>query len=155
MTNGKMPLALGLAMLIGGIALLSWAVSEGDAEAYLVLIFPVVTGTGPIFAAGTLLFILGIFVAFLGMNLVAAHRMGDEMDASAHQRPPPSRPQRQPGEPRPGSPPAQGGAQFGGVVFIGPIPIVFGKGQPMGRWMLVGSIVFGILLTVFILGQFF
>jgi uncharacterized protein (TIGR00304 family) len=154
MTNGKGPLALGLVMLISGIALLGWAVSEGDAELYLVLIFPVVTGTGPIFAVGALLFIFGIFVTFIGISLVSAYRMAGDMDASPDRRAPPPTDDQQPGAPQTGTPPPQGGAQFGGVVFIGPIPIVFGKGQPMGKWMLVGSIVFGILLIVFILGLF-
>ena len=149
MTNWRGPLAIGLLMLTGGIALLGWAVSAGEAEFHLFIIFPVVTGSGPIFAAGALLFMIGIIVTFLGLSMRAAEGMAEEYGDA------PPQPAAQPGQtPRVGARPAQGGPQFGGVVFIGPIPIVFGKGQRMGKWMLVGSIVFGVLLIVFIVGLF-
>jgi uncharacterized membrane protein len=121
MANVKGPLVLGLLILAAGIALLAWAVSSGDAEFYLFIIFPVVTGTGPVFAGGALLFMIGLMGTFIGLSMGAAPRDGP---------------------------------QFGGVIFIGPIPIVFGKGQRTSKWMLVGSIVFGILLIVFLLGIF-
>jgi len=148
MVNWRGPLAFGLLMLIGGIALLGWAVSSEDAEFYLFLIFPVVTGSGPIFAAGAILFMVGIIVTFFGLSMRAAEGMAEEYDGAPMQTAPPGH------TPHAGAPAPRGGPQFGGVIFIGPIPIVFGKGQRMGKWMLVGSIVFGILLIVFIVGLF-
>jgi uncharacterized protein (TIGR00304 family) len=139
-------LAIGLLMLVSGIALLAWAVSSGEAEFYLVVIIPVISGTGPVFAAGALLFMIGIMVTFTGYSLRSVERM------EAIEGPPPREPQ---GEARPpASGPPSGGAEFGGFVFIGPVPIVFGKGQRASKWMLVASVVFGILLIVFILGLF-
>jgi len=148
MANGKGPLALGLLMLIGGIALLAGAVSSGDAEFYLFIIFPVVTGTGPMFAAGALLFMAGLIVTFFALSLRAAQRMAEEYEEG----PAPTAPTGH--APQAGAPPPRGGTEFGGVIFIGPIPIVFGKGQRSSKWMLVGSIVFGILMIVFIVGLF-
>ena len=149
MTNPKGILALGLLMLISGIALLAWAVSSGDAEFYLFIIFPVITGTGPIFASGALLFMIGLIVTFLGLSMRAAERMAEEYSEAPPEAASP------PGQaPQAGAPAPRGGPEFGGVIFLGPIPIVFGKGQRMNKWMLVGSIVFGILLIVFIVGLF-
>jgi uncharacterized protein (TIGR00304 family) len=149
MANANGPLALGLLLLIGGIALLGWAVSRGEAEFYLFIVFPVVTGSGAIFASGALLFMVGVIATFFGLSMRAAEGMAEEYGDA---------PPRQAAHPdqlaQAGAPAPRGGAEFGGVVFIGPIPIVFGKGQRMGKWMLVGSIVFGILLIVFIVGLF-
>lgn len=146
MVNWRGLLGIGLLMLIGGIALLGWAISSGDAEFYLFLIFPVVTGAGPVFAAGAVLLMIGIIGTFMGLSLRAAEGMAEEYGQAPQRTDPP-------GQTAQGSPPAaQGGPQFGGVIFLGPIPIVFGKGQRTSKWMLVGSIVFGILMIVFIVG---
>jgi uncharacterized membrane protein len=45
-----------------------------------------------------------------------------------------------------------GRPEWGGVVFIGPVPLAFGSSPRMGRWMTLASIVMGILFLVFILG---
>jgi uncharacterized protein (TIGR00304 family) len=139
-------LALGLLMLASGIALLAFAVASGDASLHLVVIIPVISGTGPAFVAGTLLLMAGLMATLGGHSLRSFERM--EALEVPHAGP-------AEGGPRPpatGAP--AGGAEFGGVVFIGPIPIVFGRGQRAGRWMLVASVVFGILLVVFLLGLF-
>lgn len=142
-------MGIGLLMLIGGIALLAWAVSSGDAEFYLFIIFPVITGTGPIFAGGALLFMVGLIVTFLGLSMRTAERMAMEYSEAPPETAAP------PGHaPHAGAPAPRGGPEFGGVIFLGPIPIVFGKGQRTSKWMLIGSIVFGILLIVFIVGLF-
>ncbi len=148
MASAKGLLGVGLLMLMAGIALLAWAVSSGDAELYLVVIIPVITGTGPVFAGGAILFMLGLMVTFLGLSMRAAESM------DLHEGPPPTPATGSSPGPQAGAPPASGGTEFGGVIFLGPIPIVFGKGQRTSKWMLVGSIVFGILMIVFLLGIF-
>jgi len=148
MVNAKGLLVLGLLMLFGGIGLFGWAVARGEAEFYLVVIIPVITGTGAVFAAGVLLFMIGLMVTFFAMSLRSAERMPKEYEDGRSQAASPGQ------APQQGAPSPQGGAEFGGVIFIGPIPIVFGKGPRSSKWMLVGSIVFGLLLIVFIVALF-
>lgn len=138
-------MVLGPLMLAAGIALLGWAMSRGEAEVFLAVIIPVISGTGPVFLGGVVLFMLGLPLTFLALSLRQAERMAGEGG------PPPGQAPAQAGSPA-GQPGPTGGAEFGGVIFIGPIPIVFGKGRRSSRWMMVGSIVFGILLIVFFLG---
>jgi len=141
MAEGKGPMVLGLTLLACGVALLAWAASSGDADLYLVLVFPVVTGTGPVFGLGAVLLLFGIVATFMALAMRSAERVMMEGG--------PGRPVAGPDGAPPGPP---GGAELGGVIFLGPVPIVFGKGQRVGRWMMVGSIVFAILLIVFFLG---
>ena len=146
MASANGVLGPGLLALVGGVVLLAWALASGDAELHLVVVVPVISGTGAVFAGGVLLLMLGLVITFLGLSLRHAGGIaggpGDELPT----------PTRDGQPPRAGTPPASGGAEFGGVVFIGPIPIIFGRGQRPGGWMLVASIVFGVLLIVFILG---
>lgn len=147
MGNGKGPLVLGLLALVGGAALIGWALARGEAELHLVVIIPVISGGGAIFAGGVVLFMVGLFVTFFAMALRQAEAMAGEAGTAP--------PQTGHGQAQPqGAPAPRGGTEFGGVIFIGPVPIVFGKGQRTSRWMLVGSIVFGILMIVFLVGLF-
>ena len=143
-------LALSLVMVLGGIALLVWAGYRGEAELYLFIIFPVVTGSGAVFAVGVLIFIIGIPLLFMAIGMRSMEGMAD---GEGYQAAPPSRaPAAQPSQAQ--APPPQEGPGFGGVVFIGPIPIVFGSQKRTGKLMLAGAIVFGILLIVFLVGLF-
>lgn len=48
-----------------------------------------------------------------------------------------------------------GRRSFGGVIFIGPVPIVFGSGRKVTAWMVVAGIVLSVLLILaFILWNF-
>jgi len=141
MAIGKGPLVLGPALVASGMALLAWAAFSGDADLYLVLAVPVFTGSGPFFALGAVLLLFGIVATFLALAMRTAERVMMEEG--------PERPSTGPDDAPPGP---FGGADFGGVIFLGPVPIVFGKGQRIGPWMMLGSIVFAILLIVFFLG---
>jgi len=141
--------ALSLAAIAGGVALLVLAAVRGEARLYLVLVFPVVTGEGATFALGTLLLMAGAFVAFLSW---APSMAGPEEGPSgAHaQASPPASP---PAPPGPAAPPAgEGGARWGGVVFIGPVPIAFGSTPRTTALMLAAAVVMGLLVLVFALG---
>ncbi|MDG7008999.1 MAG: DUF131 domain-containing protein [Nitrososphaerota archaeon] len=66
------------------------------------------------------LFALGLLVFLAGLGLVFAGTLG------------------------------QGNASFGGVVFVGPFPIVFGSGP--GGWILaLGSVVIGAVMLIMVL----
>lgn len=124
---------------------------RGEAEFYLVIIIPVITGTGPVFAAGALLFFFGIMLLMFAWSLRSATAAYAEEPAAP--RDPQPQGQRPRGQPQ-GQPAPRSGVEFGGVVFIGPIPITFGSGPKMGRLMLVAAIVMAVLMIAFFLGLF-
>jgi uncharacterized protein (TIGR00304 family) len=136
------------ALLVAGIAAMAVAIARGDAELQFVLIFPVLSGTGAVFALGAGLLILGVLVAFIGLPLLTASRV--------EEAPPPQAPPRSPTPPaqgaRPRDPGADAGPRWGGVVLIGPIPIVFGSSARVSMWMLVLAAVVTVLLLVLLLG---
>ena len=144
MDKGNGLLALSILMVVAGIALILWAGLRGEAEFYLVLIIPVISGSGGVFAAGVLLLIFGIMLLFFAMSLRSVERYPEQTPQAR----PPAR------EPRTGEPPTGGGARWGGVVFIGPIPITFGSGPRMGRLMVVAAIIMALLMLAFFLGIF-
>ncbi len=140
---------LAVCVLAGGIALLAMAAINGDADLSIFIIFPVISGEGAAFAIGALLFFIGVFLAFFAFSLGLVPSGAPASEAYVERRP------RQGGPGDRGGPPPEGGSKWGGVVFIGPIPIVFGSGPRMGRLMMVAAIVIAILLIVFILGALF
>ncbi len=144
MDKGNGLLALSILMVVAGIALIVWAGLRGEAEFYLVIIIPVISGSGPVFAAGVLLSIFGVMLLFFSMGLGSVE--------GEWERPPQARSPAQ--APRAGEPATGGGTQWGGVVFIGPIPITFGSGPKMGRLMVVASIIMALLMLAFFLGLF-
>src|SRR6266571_2776868 len=125
---------LGPASFLAGVLTIALAVVRGEADLYLVL---VIAGTGP-------LVFLGVFLVFAGFLLTFLLW--------------PSRPDAEPGgrdvlpiSPEGGAPPAR---RWGGVLFLGPIPVIFGSDPRMTRTMLlIGVVLFLALvaLTVVVL----
>jgi uncharacterized protein (TIGR00304 family) len=127
---------LGPAILVGGLLTLAFAVMREDATLYLIVIVPVVVGTGPLALLGILLVFVGFFLTFFLWNagtplpLVAPMEVPETPAFEAAERVPPKR-------------------RWGGVVFLGPIPLVFGSDPQMTRLMLVlGGILFLALLAL-------
>jgi uncharacterized membrane protein len=121
------PRVLGPVCLLIGAALLGDALVTGGARLYLLLIFPVFSGTSPAFFLSVLLLVVGFLLfpfVFLG-------------DTPA-----------EPGGAAPGPyPPAPSSAETtsGGLILVGPIPIFFGawrRNPPISyRWaILLGAI---------------
>jgi len=128
-----------VALLTTGVMFLAIAAAQGDVRLYLVLVIPVVTGEGAAFAIGALALMAGTLMALVALPLATAARAG-----------PPEAPPATGTQPAPA---AEGGSSsWGGVVFIGPIPIVLGSGPGMRRYMLVASVVMALLLLVFVVG---
>lgn len=132
-------LAAALALIAAGIALLVLAAAQGDVRLFLVVIVPVITGEGAAFALGALALMAGTFLAFIAIPLASAAPTVPA-EAPPAQGPPPA-----------GAAP-EGSSSWGGVVFIGPIPIVLGSDPGMRRFMLAAAVVMAILLAVFIAG---
>ena len=126
---------LGPAIVLVGLLVLAVAVQRGEASVYLVIIVPVVAGSGPIAFLAILLVFVGFFLTFLlWPSRLAAP---SEQALESVQLP---------------TDMAKGPRRWGGVVFLGPIPLVFGSDPRMTRAMLlVGVILFLALLALTIL----
>ena len=127
---------LGLALLVAGLALIAASVAMGQGQLFLLLFIPVYTGTG---ALG----FLGILVVFLGFLLTSLGSAWRVIPAPAHTGLP------SPGPQAPG-PAAVPPAKYGGVVMLGPIPIVFGSDARVAKWMMI----LGLVLAVLVIAAF-
>jgi uncharacterized protein (TIGR00304 family) len=114
-------LAIAIMLLIGGIALLGFSVAEGESSAGLFVIFPVLIGSG-IWAFLGMMCIMGALIfGFMGIGArFAGFGDFDESEPRDQQRQGQGQGQ---GQKRRTSPAVKGG----GVVLIGPIPIIFGS----------------------------
>lgn len=120
----------GPALLIAGLVTLALAVARGEANLYLIVVIPAVVGTGPLAFLGILLVFAGFFLTFFLWSMGTPLPATEPVDASALT--PPEVPTAR---------------RWGGVVFLGPIPLVFGSDPQMTRMMLVlGAILFLALL---------
>lgn len=127
--------AIAIGVLAAGIGLLGYSVGRGESEFHLVLIFPVLTGSGLFGFAGVLLLIAGMFLGFASFAGIPWRFP-----------PAPSAPSPAPTPPTgPGAPPKR----FGGLVFVGPIPIVFGSDPQVSKAMLAVAVAVTIILIVF------
>ena len=135
---------LALAALVGGASLLAYGAALGQGQVHLVLVFPVFTGTGLVSIAGILLIAVGMFLGFLSFAQIPLVWISKRTPAG------PALP-----EPTPASPPephtGTTAKKFGGVVFLGPIPIVFGSDTRVSRIMLLLAIAMTVLLLAFFL----
>jgi len=127
---------IALAVFAGGLALLGFSVAVGESQVHLVLIFPVVTGGGAAGLAGIGLVFLAMALGFLSFARLSPIPVPKAESAGAPQ-PPPA--------------PVTPATKFGGVVFLGPIPIVFGSSPTISKVMLALAVVMTVLLLAFFL----
>lgn len=124
-----------LAVLAGG-GLLAYAVVTGQAEVGLFVVVPFVVGSGPVPLAGALLVMAGMF----GLFAASARSLGPE----------------QPPRPTEPSPTAdeEPRTEAGGVVMIGPIPIVLGSDRRTAILAALGGVLvlLGLIVAVLIYG---
>lgn len=121
---------LGPAVLVIGLVILALAVARGEASLYLVAIVPVVAGTGPLAFLGILLVFVGFFLTFFLWSARIEAGSTEPVDERPTEGPPPTR-------------------RWGGIAFLGPIPLVFGSDPRMTRSMLwVGVALFLALLAL-------
>ena len=132
---------LGPASFLAGILILALAVARGEGSLYLVLIVPVVVATGPLALLGIVL----VFAGFLLTFWFWPSRSAGEPHGLA------SLPVSREGRPQ-AAPPTR---RWGGVLFLGPIPVIFGSDPRLTRTMLVvGVILFFALLALTIFALF-
>jgi len=130
---------LGLVLLVAGVALIAASVATGQGHVFLLLVIPVYTGTG-------VLGFLGIFAVFLGFFLTTLGSAWRGIPAPA--APPPG--SVPPADAPPSAVPSP--AKYGGVVMLGPIPIVFGSDMQVAKWMMIlGLILAALVIATFLL----
>lgn len=117
----------GIGAVIAGAVLLAWALARGEARIDLFLIVPVIHGAGVVVAAAFLLFFLGMLLLFLSFFL------GLDYTAEGDH-----------------GPPIKG--EWGGVILLGPIPIVLGSSGFLKdrRVLVVLSVLSTLLLLLFL-----
>jgi len=115
---------------MAGVLTMALAVARGEASVYMVLIIPVIVGTGPLAFLGVFL----VFAGFLLTFLLWPFRFEAEPEGQDI-RPVSSE----------GAPPAR---RWGGVLFLGPIPVIFGSDPRMTRTMLLVGVVLFLALVV-------
>jgi len=129
---------LPIAMFAGGMSAIAASVATGQADVSLFIIFPVFTGSSWLFVLGTLLVVLSFAVGFIVLALGTAEMASGRVSADIGHGGAGTEEARRTG--------------YGGVVFIGPVPIAFGSSRGMAAAMLlVGAVVFVLLLALVLL----
>lgn len=131
---------LSAAALVAGAAVSAYAVWMGQAEVGLLVIVPFLVGTGPLALLGIGLLFLGfIGISWWAMTRpFAAQQTGPPPPGAQHTRPAPKE-----AEPRTET-------RGGGVILLGPIPIVLGTDRRTALLAAVG----GILLLLGLIAYF-
>ncbi len=81
---------------------------------------------------GTIIILIGFFVVFIGIfyeffkGIKKYNREKEDEEGKQEEK-----------------------SEFGGVIFIGPIPIVFGSSKRISKWMMIAAIVITIILVLF------
>ena len=113
-------LLVSLFLFVSGVALIFASVSNGEGQVGLFLIFPFIVTQGWMGAAGSLLIFLAIIGVFIGFWTSATQDPGQA-----------------PIETGAAVPATRTKKNYGGVVLIGPIPIVFGSDEKIAKSMLI------------------
>jgi uncharacterized membrane protein len=128
-----------LALIALGVAVLAIGAASGDGELIILLFIPVYRGTGPYALGGGLLIFLGIIVGLIYFF---------KRYAPAPYEGAPGKSQ----SPSGGQGPAGAGRpKTGGVVFLGPIPIVWGSDAKTTLY----TIIIGIIVITTVLVSIF
>lgn len=130
-------LALLLFVLAG--ATLAAGVAEGMLHVGFFIIFPVIYGSGVLPLAAFLLILIAFILLF---TLPFSYTVESERFQEKYTVPTDKSDQQVQREYR---------SEFGGVIFIGPIPIIFGRGGRMTRYMIVVAAIIAVLLILYIL----
>jgi uncharacterized protein (TIGR00304 family) len=153
--------AFAILIIIAAIVILGYSATIGESEVIWFLIFPIFIGQGIYSFLGTILIILAIFVGIYGFiqggDWVLAGE--DEYDELFGSRKKPKYGKRQ--QPRPGhqnripEPRPRAKVRGGGVVLIGPVPIIFGSDKNSAIILSILAIIIMIIAVIAIFGGFF
>lgn len=126
---------LAFLIILAGVVLLAYDVAVGDMQVALLLIVPVVYGSSVLGILTIGLIIGGIFVAMVDPFLAAGIEEPQGVPSNEE-----------------GRPETEKRTEFGGVVFIGPIPILFGSTRKMTVFV---AVLAAIVLAIMVLLLFY
>ncbi len=116
-------------LFAAGLAMVAAAVLAGDAEVDLVVIIPVVSGSGPMMLSGVALIVLGFLAGFAALATGGTWEEGRPLPENRNDK---DRPQ----------------ARYGGLVMIGPIPIAFGSDRTLTIVMMLAGMVIAAMVII-------
>ncbi len=173
---------LSIMSIVLGIILMGLGISQGQGKVYWIVIFPVFEGTGALALVGILLIIIGIFLLMISFATGSMEWMDFddlEFDRSRPKPIPIAEPRtdrsaryRRPREGRERRPAKEStkdtkdtidydrpknrktSIKTGGVVFIGPIPIIWGSDRKIAYIMALVSVVLVVIFLIFALALF-
>ena len=121
-------------MILAGAALLIYGIIAGEMQVALLLIVPVIYGSSTLGILAIGLIIVGVLVLMADLALSASageleHALVDDGDRAGSKK-----------------------AEFGGVVLIGPVPIIFGSNR---RMTILAIVVAVAILMIMILSLFY
>ena len=125
---------ISLGLMLSGAALVIASVASGETDVSLVVVFPVLSGSGAYFLIGVGMIVASILIGFLAMWVGASRATTVGETGSADTRM------------------GDGGStksEYGGVILLGPIPIAFGSSSKVAYAMLG----VGVALIVILLGM--
>ena len=129
-------LLFALILLICGVILLGYSVTSGEGNAAIIIFIPVYYGSGLYSFLGVLCIMAALFFAFFGI----AAQMEDMEEYNSNSGPQSSQTSR---------PRTQKSIKGGGVVLIGPIPIIFGSDAKTAMALVLMAIVLIIIVVFF------
>ena len=138
---------LSLLLIFAGIALLFYAVAIGEANASLFLIFPVIYGSGLYSLLAMLLIMIGMILLFFAPFQSVKENMSgyeeENYDNAYYGN------YESYAEPTNLEEHREKKVKYGGVVLIGPIPIVFGSDKNMAKVSILAAIL--MLIAIFLI----
>ncbi len=123
-------------LFAAGVACIAAAVLTGEAEVSLFLIFPVFSGSSGLFLLGTALIVFSFIAGFVLLMKGQLELAGENPYAPGSDAGPERRKTK---------------TGYGGVVFVGPVPIAFGSDKTMALAMLMIGVVFAVVALVLLL----
>jgi uncharacterized protein (TIGR00304 family) len=151
---------LAVLLLIVAIVILGYSVSIGEAQVGFFLIFPFFSGQGIYSFLGIILFVIAILVGFYGFIqggewVLAGEDDYEELFGTKKRSRPVQKPHSRPGQTQTPEPRPRPKVRGGGVVLIGPIPIIFGSDKKSAIILSILAIIIMVIAMIAIFGGFF
>ncbi|MFW6064052.1 MAG: TIGR00304 family membrane protein [Candidatus Natronoplasma sp.] len=113
-----------ISVLLAGIFLVIFSIMEGEAKIGLLFIVPIIYGTGAYLALGILLIFFSFIMFFLFLGHSIEWKEIKRERTKAHEE-----------------------SSYGGVIFVGPIPIIFGKDKSVAKKMMYLGLLIALILA--------